>query len=245
MDGPVIMAVIQTIKIISDAAATWLRRRRYTDQAFVINLERSKERLERVNTEYQQHGLRRLFGKLVRYEAVDGRSVRVPEYWYQFDTYTAVYTGVDADAAYGCYASHCALLQQFLHSGAAAMLVLEDDAQFEEGFAARFRKFYRHVPRDWEVLLLGYSENGAPRVIDAWCKRAGDGGCNLTHAYIINPQAAAAYLEQLEANKLIPDFTANEPIDCQLSRIHGRMKVYMPTTPLVTQHPTESTIYKA
>jgi len=53
--------------------------------------------------------------------------------------------------------------------------------------------------------------------------------------YIINKKGAKKYIDHFNSNKKKESFVANEPIDCQISRIQGSMNVYLPPSQLVIQ----------
>jgi GR25 family glycosyltransferase involved in LPS biosynthesis len=207
------------------------------DKVYLINLEKDKKRLEYVSNLYNKEHLFEIFGKINRYNAINGYEIDIPSEWFTNNTYTKSYHGVHPKGAYGCYLSHYNILNIFLKSEQLSMLVIEDDANFSENFVEKFIRFYNNVPKDWDVILIGHVTCEKEKIyINDYCYKSN--GSNCTHGYIINRKGAKAYLEGLEKNKLLPKnyVTFNEPIDCQFNRMHASMNVYIPSEMLVDQN---------
>ena len=56
----------------------------------------------------------------------------------------------------GLCLSHWALWSHIWHAGHKEAIVLEDDAFFKTGFLEQFRKVYKSLPDDWDLVYLGW-----------------------------------------------------------------------------------------
>jgi GR25 family glycosyltransferase involved in LPS biosynthesis len=99
----------------------------YFDKVVVINLDRRKDRLEKVDTQLQELGI-----TYERFSAVDAKAL-----------------GIDPIQA--CKQSHIRVLEDSVGK----TLILEDDAYFMEGFNERFTEFIELLPKDWHIFYLG------------------------------------------------------------------------------------------
>lgn len=84
------------------------------------------------------------------FAGVDGERATPPEGW------------VDGKGAWGCRQSHARVLEECLTRGVKSVLILEDDAHFEEGFS-RVGDVVQRTPADWEILMLGGQHIGEQR----------------------------------------------------------------------------------
>jgi GR25 family glycosyltransferase involved in LPS biosynthesis len=99
----------------------------YFDKVVVINLDRRKDRLEKVDAQLQELGI-----TYERFSAIDAKEL-----------------GIDPIQA--CKQSHI----QVLEESVGKTLILEDDAYFMEGFNERFTEFIELLPKDWHIFYLG------------------------------------------------------------------------------------------
>jgi len=99
----------------------------YFDKVVVINLDRRKDRLEKVDAQLQELGI-----TYERFSAVDAKAL-------------------DIDPIQACKQSHL----QVLEESVGKTLILEDDAYFMEGFNERFTEFIELLPKDWHIFYLG------------------------------------------------------------------------------------------
>ena len=91
---------------------------------YVINLDRSKARLEAFANAADTSGL-----KFSRVAAIDGISLPI-EQWVEFDAKKFGRTNgrIALPGEYGCYASHIKALRQFIVDGGSSCVIFEDDA---------------------------------------------------------------------------------------------------------------------
>lgn len=99
----------------------------YFDKVVVINLDRRKDRLEKVDAQLQELGI-----QYERFSAVDAKAL-------------------DIDPIQACRQSHI----QVLEESVGKTLILEDDAYFMEDFNDRFAQFIELLPQDWHIFYLG------------------------------------------------------------------------------------------
>ena len=100
-------------------------------QTRVINLDRSPDRLARIATDLDQIGL-----EWRRLRAVEPDAAGDTEQFLYNRNAAMQFHGIDMTLGeIGCFASHVQALKEFLDGNAAALLVLEDDAEPDAAFA--------------------------------------------------------------------------------------------------------------
>lgn len=104
-----------------------MRVNEYFDKVVVINLDRRKDRLEKVNAQLEELGI-----QYERFSAVDAKAS-------------------DIDPIQACRQSHI----QVLEESVGKTLILEDDAYFMEDFNERFAEFISVLPEKWHIFYLG------------------------------------------------------------------------------------------
>lgn len=178
--------------------------------AFVINLERDCQRLERVMAEADRVGLR-----LQRFAAVDGLDLD-PELSSQFFASGKIpHEPLLAAGEIGCYASHLRILQRLAadeHDDVA--LVLEDDVHLSDDFVATLEAAIRGAP-DWNIIRLSNATksvvvpvaelpNGR-ELVSYWTVP------NSAAAYLINRDGAAKFLKAYSKRTLPIDEDFRRP----------------------------------
>lgn len=118
--------------------------------------------------EFARHGIQ----SVQRFPAIDGEVVAKPAHW----THTA--------GAYGCLLSHVAVVSEARDSGAANILILEDDVILDSEFQEKFARFIKEVPDDWDMLYLGALHKDEPVKISEHVARITK--ANSTFAYALN-----------------------------------------------------------
>lgn len=164
--------------------------------AYIINMDRSPERLQAMSTWLEGYGM-----PWVRVPAVDGRALdldRHPDV--SVPGYRRLHGKDINPAEVGCYLSHIRAFDQFLASSHDYALILEDDAMFSSDPGAVL-KGLMDAPTRWDLAKLSGYHSGRPVALSslpdghALCvpltKYSG------SNAYLINRRAAAIYREQL------------------------------------------------
>ena len=161
----------------------------------------------------------------LRFPAIDGNQVDVPEWW------------KEGAGAWGCYLSHCKVLEDCLADGIDSVLVLEDDALFCKGFPLEVRHFLQAVPTDWQVLFLGGEhielEKGFPKQVNELVYQPFN--VNRMHAYAIRTKSM---LQRLHSHFHATDnWSAKHHIDYHFGEFQKRDStgIYVPKHWLVYQ----------
>lgn len=120
----------------------------------------------------------------------------------------------------GCAMSHLAIYKKMLSENIEMALIFEDDAIFDEKLIESL-KIINHLPKDYELFLLGYSE----------LPNTGKEACTInipiknnptkflvnkpieltfcTHAYIVNKRGATKLLQQIKISLPIDWYTGD------------------------------------
>jgi len=117
--------------------------------------------------EFARHGIE----FVQRFSAIDGETIEKPSHW----THTA--------GAYGCLLSHVAVVSEARDSGAASILILEDDVILDPEFQEKFSRFIKEVPDDWDMLYFGALHKDEPVKISEHVARITK--ANSTFAYAL------------------------------------------------------------
>jgi hypothetical protein len=180
------------------------------DRVAVVNLARRPERLER----FWNLLIDWPFKKPQRFEAVDGEAVGTPAGWDK------------GPGAWGCLLSHRTILDCAIDDGVNTLLVLEDDAIPVANFGALAGEFLRHVPDDWDGLMLGAEHLLEPQAIRGGVVRCV--AANRSHAYAVRGRFMKI-LSQFWHN------STNDHCDIVLSSLMRHFKVYAPDPLLIGQ----------
>jgi len=165
-------------------------------QTYVINLDRSKDRLDAITVQLDRLGL-----PFTRIPAVDGKQAS-PEQKASIDeqSYQRKHGKPSLPGELGCYLSHVNAIQAFLESDASFALILEDDAIFAEGFVDAVHELMQH-PERWDMVKLSGVHSGTPVSVLTLNAKYGlavmFSKCTCSSAYLINRIAAQAYSEKL------------------------------------------------
>ncbi len=166
-------------------------------QVLVINLDRSVDRLARIDAALQALDL-----PFTRVPAVDGRQLSEAERSQAIDeaTYQRRHGMSSLPGEIGCYLSHVKAIRQFLDSNARAALILEDDVQPDAALPAVLRALLE-CPAHWDMVKISGVHSGTPVRVrpltpDHWLAVMLS-RCTGASAYVINRTAAAVYLQQL------------------------------------------------
>lgn len=148
-----------------------------------------------------------------KFSAIDGRLCNPPGWWKQ------------GGGAWGCYRSHCNILEQALQDKVESVLIFEDDATFSEGFAEKAAEFFANIPDDWEQAYLGGQHLRRPQEIkEHWVRCI---NINRTHAFAVRGSGIRKLYKWLSNTK---DWHSRNHVDHHLGRIHASrgVNVYAP-----------------
>jgi GR25 family glycosyltransferase involved in LPS biosynthesis len=127
-----------------------------------------------------------------------------------------------------CTLSHLALLKHIVAAGHKHALIFENDVELSPDFVAKFDKFYRQLPTDWDLVYLDYDHGYASQLKIhsegvALCE-----GSMLTDAYMVSARAARFLDEHCQQ--------AWRPIDVSfMVEARGRLKTYFASPKLASQ----------
>lgn len=136
------------------------------DRVLCVSLDRRQDRKDRFTSSLPSDWpwLKPQF-----FRAISGAKVKHPQWWHQ------------GGGAWGCYRSHCRILEDALMDGLESVLIMEDDATFCDDFPSRAERFFSAIPSDWEMAYLGGQHLKRPnQIFDEYvvCRNV-----NRTHAY--------------------------------------------------------------
>lgn len=187
---------------------------------FLINLDRSPERLENMDRQLNRIGI-----PYIRVSAVLGDQLAMPVE--NFDEIGfRIRTGKHRNMReIGCYFSHLKTLSQFLESVAPHALVLEDDAVLPDHIVPLLDDAISHASQ-WDILRLSSSREGEYINIQPLVQ-----GHHLvvntrvlknTAAYLINRRGAEACLRHLQPMRLPYDVALDRDwtMDVRTACIH-------------------------
>jgi len=200
----------------------------FFDRCYLVNLERRGDRL----AEFQSRIVAQPwpFPAPERWIAVDGKLCPFPPWFKQ------------GKGAWGCYRSHCQIIERCLNENVQSVLILEDDAVLCEDFATKATEFLSSVPADWDQIYLGGQilsrEEHPPQRINDQVLRPFN--VNRTHAYALSRNGMEIVYRHLHKRNWAP----KHHIDHHLGRLHAEAKinVYCPVKFLVGQAPGETNI---
>jgi len=114
------------------------------DKIYCINLDRRADRWEQFQRDYPAELL-----PAERWRAEDGNKISCG--WWR-----------GGRGAYGCFASHLAIIEKCIADNTATVLIFEDDAVARDGFAELWSEFVNLLPSDWEWIYFGGWHRSSP-----------------------------------------------------------------------------------
>lgn len=169
------------------------------------------------------------FRPIERFRATDGKLVSAPLGWR------------GGDGTWGCRMSHIRALeaQASEEFNGVPWLILEDDAHFNEDFGVRVAEFLKHLPSDWEGIMLGGQHNKwtRPPNVNSHVVRVQNAG--RTHAYAVRGRGLQLFLSALLSWK---PGDADEHADFVMASLHSQSVWYAPSKWLVAQNENTSDI---
>jgi len=165
-------------------------------QTWVINLDRAPDRLARISGQLQ-----RLQLPWTRLPAVDARAF-TPEQRAALDepAYRRKHGMLPVPGELGCYLSHVEVMRRLLASSARCALVLEDDVLLRDSLPVVLQGLLAH-PGRWDMVKLSAVHSGTPvpvlEVAPGHRLAVMLSRCTGSSAYLLNRQAASAYLQGL------------------------------------------------
>ncbi len=203
--------------------------RAFFDRVVVISLDRRPERWQKFLATLPPGWP---FCPPLRFPAVDGTRVEIPAWW------------TEGTGAWGCYLSHVQIIEDCLDEQVGSVLILEDDASFEENFSDDVRQFLQHLPDDWQFMYFGGQHielhEGTPRQVNEWVYRPYN--VNRTHAYALRGREMLERVHQYLVDT--DNWKAKHHIDHHLGEFQKTLAagIYVPKQWLVAQGDGESDV---
>lgn len=198
---------------------------RLVDKVYAINLKSSKDRRDNIYNECHKIGTH---FKLV--EAIDGRKENVK--WVKND-WNSKYDGWTQGAA-GLVHTTIGIIKEAKAKKYKSIIIMEDDIVFKPNFYKKAKKYFKTLPKDWELFHLAhqnYSRKPLSRV-GMLERLEASWSCQI---YAINESIYDEYLEWLEL--------VDRPIDSITSQVfHSRGNSYGTIVDLIETVPNYSTI---
>lgn len=210
--------VSKTKKVIPDLPKINLHD--YFDRIVLVNLKRRSDRLASCRKELSEKGWP--FRQPEIFQAIDGSIVPCPHAWKQ------------GGGAWGCMASHRAILQSAIMDGVQNLLVLEDDLRLKKDFPQKVERFLQLVPSDADGLMLGGQHMAGPLKMKPGLVKCVN--AQRTHAY----SCKGRYLRELYATWCSP--RSDVHCDWIMGPLHSSFNIYAPSEFLIGQNRTQSDI---
>lgn len=188
---------------------------------YVINLDRSPDRLKRIVHALQQTGV-----AYERFSAVDGRSLDLSaEADFDADGYARLHGKKPVPNEVGCYFSHLGVMKRFLQTSHSHCLVLEDDALLPADLREVVQQVLSSSAQGDLTLLYGNRRfvalpvarlQGERKIVGYWGKQTG------ATAYLVNRKAAQAFVQHLLPMRLPLDHAFSQAwlLDIRIRGVH-------------------------
>jgi glycosyl transferase family 25 len=202
---------------------------------YVINLDRSPERLSTISARLAALGI-----KFTRIPAVDAQRL-TPAQSSALDeeTYKLKHGKTPLLGELGCYLSHVETINAFIESGAEFALILEDDTTPTESLIPALQGLIAHADR-WDMVKFSGVHSGTPQPYLEVCPGHWLSvmltRCTGSSAYLINRKAALAY-----RSSLLPMELPYDHVFDQGWRFGIKVRLLSPT-PCIHDDITETTI---
>lgn len=174
-------------------------------ECLVLNLDKDHDKLRRLGASLTNHGV-----SFSRLPAVHGKSLSRAE---RRRLSSAWGVHLLPSSVIGCFASHRKAWELVVRRGVASCLILEDDADLVPDFVPLLRRWWREVPRDFDLVAVGNFANvgDTPRWHELLHTALNGGGSSVrvsehvyrpsllmgTHAYIVSLEGARKLLSLL------------------------------------------------
>jgi GR25 family glycosyltransferase involved in LPS biosynthesis len=176
--------------------------------AYIINLDKNKERWNTIFNNYQMSDL--LDVPMERFSAIYGKNVN-PDEWLSLPAKQELYETEKLGyrtkhyqltrGAIGCFLSHYTLAKQLLTDKEKDVyFMIEDDAGFYSDTYAQMKTALYNAPSDWDIILLGYhrlKKDGMKNTHYAVVKSFWG-----TFGYLLTKAGAKKFIDQVDKDKI-------------------------------------------
>lgn len=147
----------------------------FEHETYVINLPQRADRRSEMQEELSRIGWKAKFFPAIRPASADGFS---------------------SIGAYGCFLSHLAVLKAARNSGAARIVILEDDVNFVRGFPEKWNAAVEKLNgHEWSIFYPGHALDSLP---EGFALLQPETSVSCTHFVVIEAHALPTIIEELE-----------------------------------------------
>jgi GR25 family glycosyltransferase involved in LPS biosynthesis len=186
------------------------------DKIYCVNLDCDQERFKYVKQQFEKHNL-----EVTRFPGILGSEIKQEDYpnYIKKDSWLLK----NKCGSVGCYLSHIKIWEQILESDDINQaLILEDDIDLDPDFNQKLEKYYKQVPKDWDLIYLGTGKMKGTNITNKIMKpRVGNfiGHNNGTFGYIVKKSSIP------KLKKLILPID-HKTIDYVIRSNFGKIKAY-------------------
>jgi len=203
------------------------------DDVYLLNLERRSDRLFRFMKCYNNSDMKHI--SINKFNAIDGSTIDINTVpmtelarleMKQLETTGFRYKHYQlTKGAIGCYLSHVKIWENMLKTNQNICLIFEDDARPPPNFMKLVNQNVKHIPDDWDIILLGKICNDC---VD-YGKYYKINRFILLHSYLINSKAVEKIVK---TNTLFP---ISQQLDAYLSELSSILNIYAVKYDIVKQ----------
>ena len=211
------------------------------DAVFVLNLDRSPDRLAAVDAELRRHGIR-----YERLPAVDGKLLDTAQIRKVAPGFCSAFCTA---GMLGCFLSHLNFGRTVVERGYDRAIILEDDVRIVDGYEDTLRAACADLPDDADILYCGCFTCGRQQPLEMVLQRlSGTTGRTEvigehlvrpaqtlgSHAYMVTAKGARAALQRLPR--------ASTHLDWAISSLAGQLQVFAVRPQIAHQSDEASTL---
>lgn len=206
-------------------------------QIYVINLEKDKERINKVEKMLNAHG-----HNYTKVDGVYGKEMTQEE---KHENCTSIFANYGINGAIGCAMSHKKTWELISQNDGVA-LILEDDVILSDDFNIELKKVLDNTPKDFDLLYLGYTlgsvtDNNVTELFAFFKGLRHKGGIVneyvhipiypfACHSYVLSNKGAKKLLNILERDRIYTH------IDMQINDCRDELNVYGSNKKIVIQN---------
>jgi GR25 family glycosyltransferase involved in LPS biosynthesis len=195
-------------------------------RSWVINLDKNKSRWKNVSKSYNQSDMVPI--PITRFPAVVGSKLN-PKIYLSEDALKELELNEKrgyrtrhyqlSRGGIGCFLSHYELMKKLMETDNDMYLIFEDDIKFPKNTQAILTEKLNKAPKDWDIILFGFSRMHGYKEGDDFIKAMGFWG---TSSYVINRRGAMKFLKECDIHKM------DAQIDAFMSYLSqkGKLNVY-------------------
>ena len=197
---------------------------------FLINLDRSRDRLAYSKLEFERYGV-----DYTRIEAVDGRQIDIADFPQATRNGWAYHTPLTVNEV-ACYMSHLNALKSFLASDATHAMILEDDFAFVEDPMPCISSMMEID--DWDIVkLYNWKKRRLKKYFASFMTSA-----QKSYSLYFNASTAICNTGQLFSRSGAEKFLAKKnhfyrPVDVELKHYwEQKLRIKSLSPPIITEH---------